>query len=79
MSTTDAEELEARVANRKGYNALILACDDDVRFDLIDQAKTTRHPKGDACEAWINLKTKFEPEDGLSMIELKEDFVNKNL
>ena len=76
---TDDEKVKIRKANKAAYNALILACDDEVSFNIVDTSLTEDLPKGDAGVAWEALKNKFEPEDGASMIELKREFSGSTL
>lgn len=72
-------ELAARKANTKAYNELILACDDEVGFEIVEQEVTDKHPHGDAREAWKVLKEKYESDDGLLLITLKREFTNCRL
>ena len=59
--------------NKKAYYALILACKDKVSFNLIKFSKSIKYPRGDAELAWSRLVEKYEPTDGKTKIELKED------
>ena len=73
------EQIAARKANIKAYNELVLACEDDVSFDIMEQAISDKHPNGNAHEAWKLLKAKYEPDDGVSIISLKREFANSRL
>ena len=59
--------------NEQAYNALMLSCQDDVTFGLVDEAG------GDARLAWKLLETKFEPDTGMRKVELKREFQKRTL
>ena len=75
-SLTDEERADL---NKKAYNNLILACVDDVSFNIIDTSTSTKYPRGDERLGWTRLQKKFEPDDGQSIIKLKREFNNKKL
>ena len=77
MSSEEILSLEKM--NKMGYNALILCCKDATSFLLVKNCKTLRFPKGDANMAWLQLKDKFEPDDGQTLIETKRAFANSKL
>ena len=56
------------------YSDLLHACEDDVSFGCVDNAKPKGLPNGSAREAWKKLKEKYEPKTGASKIELKREF-----
>ena len=60
--------------NDKAYNELMLSINDEVTFGIVDEAKSTIHPTGDARVAWNELKKKYEPKTGYSEVKLKRDF-----
>ena len=45
----------------------------------MEREKTTELSKGDVRNAWLDLTTKYELDDGATMIELKTEFVNLKL
>ena len=59
--------------------ALILACKDKVSFNLIKTSKSIEFESGDAHLGWTRLVEKYQPSDGQTMIELKEEFTNNKL
>ena len=54
------EEDENRKLNDELYVELLLSCEDQVCFGIVDNAKTTALKEGDASLAWKNLLNKFE-------------------
>ena len=60
--------------NDKAYKELMLSINDEVTFGIVDEAKTDRHPEGDARVAWAKLKRRFEPKTGYSEVKLKRNF-----
>ena len=41
--------------NNLAYNDLILSCQEDISFGIIDESVSTTFPNGDARVAWKNL------------------------
>ena len=60
--------------NVQVYNDLILSCQEDVTFGIIDESVSTDFPDGDARLAWKNLKDRFEPNTGAAKVQLKQEF-----
>jgi len=71
--------LKARKANTKAYSDLMALCTDDVSFEIIDCAKTTDLPKGDARGAWKGLMAKYEPSTASEIVRLRKEFASSNL
>ena len=65
--------------NKRGYSDLILACSKPVSFNLVETAKSTLFPSGDANMAWIALKRKYEPRGEQSKIKLKRELAQSKL
>ena len=65
--------------NKRGYSELILACCEPVSFNLVETAKSTLFPSGDAHLAWMALENKYEPRDGQSKIKLKRELAQSKL
>jgi hypothetical protein len=61
--------------NNMAFADLMMACEDDVCFDLIDNSRTQELPDGDSRLAWAELKSKFEPTTTMSLIALKREFI----
>ena len=57
--------------NDKAYNNLILLISDKVTFSIVDEAKSTIFPTGDARIAWLEMKKKYEPKRGYNKVKLK--------
>ena len=51
---------EARIANEKAYNDLLLSCEEEISFGAVDEAITNELANGDAKMAWDNLMAKFK-------------------
>ena len=60
--------------NIQVYNDLILSCQDDITFGIVDESISTEFPDGDARLAWKNLQEKFEPSTGAAKVQLKQEF-----
>ncbi len=65
----DEQELEVEY-NKIAYNQLILSCEGRA-FSIVNNAKSERHPKGDAALAWRSLKKRFQVETAAGRLELK--------
>jgi hypothetical protein len=63
-----------REANQLAYSKLLLCCDDDVSFCIVDAACTTELPRGCAKTAWDGLVAKFEPKTSASKVKLWRQF-----
>ena len=50
------EELPTDEMNLQAYNDLLLSCQDDITFGIVDEATSERLKEGDARVAWKNLK-----------------------
>ena len=60
--------------NILAYNDLILSCQEDISFGIIDESVSTTYPNGDARVAWKNLRDRFEPNTGAAKVQLKQEF-----
>ena len=56
------------------YNDLILSCQEDIIFGIVDESVSTDFPDGDARLAWRNLKDRYEPNTGAAKVQLKQEF-----
>ena len=79
--STDAGKKQKlnKIANKKAYNDLLLSCKDEISFGAVDEATTTSLPDGDAYQAWMNLKARFEAETPATKIQLKKEFGDSKL
>ena len=60
--------------NIQVYNDLILSCQDDITFGIVDESISSDFPEGDARLAWKNLQDRFEPSTGAAKVQLKQEF-----
>jgi len=60
--------------NVQVYNDLILSCQDDITFGIVDESVSNTFPDGDARMAWERLQEKFEPSTGAAKVQLKKEF-----
>ena len=47
--------------NDLAYADLLISCQEDIGFSIIENAESREMPGGDARMAWIELENKFEP------------------
>jgi gag-polypeptide of LTR copia-type len=74
-SDEDVKELEDYIKNNDmAFADLMMACEDNVCFDLVENSRTKELPDGDARLAWVELSAKFEPSTTMSLIALKREF-----
>jgi len=78
-SEEDQMKIKAREANKKAYNDLILACEGETSFNIVDEAYSDRLPKGDARMAWEKLERKFMPDTSAHKVKLKGRFTQNVL
>ena len=71
INPTNEKVLADEDKNINAYSNLILACQDDVTFGIIEESISTDFPDGDARLAWKNLFNKFEPNTGAMKVQLK--------
>ncbi len=64
--------------NKMAYNQLILCCEGRA-FSIVSNAKSEKHPRGDAALAWKNLKKRFQVETAAGKMELKLRFSSLKL
>ena len=74
IKPVDASQKADSNLNIQVYNDLILSCQEDITFGLIDESVSTDFPDGDARLAWKNLQDKFEPNTGAAKVQLKQEF-----
>jgi gag-polypeptide of LTR copia-type len=60
--------------NNMVFADLMMACEDNVCFDLIDNWRTQELPDSDSRLAWEELRSKFEPTTTMGLIALKREF-----
>ena len=72
-------KLKARKANDAAYCALTLTCSEAKAFRIVYNSKTNELPSGSASLAWSRLKTRFEPQTGATLTQLKREFTSSKL
>jgi hypothetical protein len=65
---------ELKIRNDLGYAELLLSCQDDVCFNIIDNAKSVKFPEGDLYLAWHMLEQRFEPKTSSRLVSLRKEF-----
>ena len=70
---------KARTSNDRAYSALTLTCSEPKSFRIIYNAKTMELPSGSASLAWARLKTRFKPQTGATLTQLKREFTQSKL
>ena len=60
--------------NVRAYSNLLLSCEDDVIFGIIEESISNKFPEGDARVAWKALCDKLEPQTGAAKVQLKHQF-----
>ena len=75
----DADRIAIRDANKNAYANLLIACEDDVCFNLISTAVSQELPNGDAEMAFTKLKHTFAPTTKVEKMTLKKQFYNCKL
>ena len=54
--------------NTLAYGDLLLACQEDLSFGIVEELVSTSFLDGDARVAWKNLKRRFKPTDRAALI-----------
>ncbi len=79
LKPSDATENASSANNIMAYNDLILSCQDDVLFGIIEESVSETFPDGDARLTWKNLCDRFEPKTGATKVQLKQEFLQLKL
>lgn len=74
LRPTDPDKVADAALNIQVYNDLILSCQDDITFGIVDESISKDFLDGDARLAWKNLQAKFEPSTGAAKVQLKQEF-----
>ena len=61
------------------YAELLIACEENVCFGIVNSSRSEQLPEGDARLAWSNLVSKFEPNTKANLIQMKKEFVQNTL
>jgi hypothetical protein len=65
---------ELKFRNHLGYAELLLSCQDDVCFNIIDNAKSVKFSEGDVYLACNMLEQRFEPKTSSRFVSLRKEF-----
>ena len=65
--------------NDVAYAELLISCEDNLCFELVNSSRSEQLPEGDAHLAWSNLMSKFEPKTKANLIQMKKEFVQNVL
>jgi hypothetical protein len=65
---------EWEILNDLAYAEIMIACQDDMCFGIIDGSRSGVFPDGDAALAWKRLNEKFEPRNSSNLINIKREF-----
>jgi gag-polypeptide of LTR copia-type len=60
--------------NELAYAELMIGCQDDMCFNIIDGSRSNLFPEGDAGLAWKRLNEKFEPKSSSNLVTIKREF-----
>jgi hypothetical protein len=71
---TDWAKNEWEILNDLAYAELMIACQDDMCFGIIDGSRSGMFPDGDAALAWRKLNEKFEPRNSSNLMTIKREF-----
>jgi hypothetical protein len=72
------ELLRLRELNTNAYSTLLLSCN-GMAFGCVEEARTEKHPEGDAYQAMKNLFEKYQAETMAEKVELKRDFAKAKM
>jgi hypothetical protein len=75
----DWAKSEWEILNDLACEELMIACQDDMCFGIIDGSRHTIFPDGDASLAWKRLNEKFEPRNSSNIMTIKRDFIQCSL
>jgi hypothetical protein len=65
---------ELKIRYDLGYAELLLSCQDNVCFNIIDNAKSVKFPEGNLYLAWHMLEQRFEPKTSSRLVSLRKEF-----
>jgi hypothetical protein len=71
--TNKDEDADAEL-NIQAYTDLILSCQEEISFGIIDESISETFPDGDARLAWKNLCDKFEPNTCAAKVQATQEF-----
>ena len=74
LKPTDPSKKAVADQNVRAYSDLLLSCEDNVIFGIIEESISQQFPEGNARVAWEALCNKFEPKTGAAKVQLKHQF-----
>jgi len=75
----EEEDMPTAEINLKAYNDLLLSCQDNVTFEIVEEATSEMFKEGDARVVWKILKKKFKATTGAAKVQLKLEFQQMTL
>jgi hypothetical protein len=67
------------IRNDVAYSEVLIACECDTCFGIINSSRSEFLPDGDARLALLNLTSKFEPKTKTSLIQIRTQFLENRL
>ena len=77
MDDSQATQIKLRNINELAYSKLLLACQEEVCFGVINKDMTTDQPEGLASLVWANLTMRYKPRVLAMKIKLKQEFIKQ--
>jgi len=76
----DGKNYEAvKTKNDLAYAELLICCENDICFSIVENCITDEHPEGDCALAWRSLVGRFEPKTKFNLIQLKKELMESKL
>jgi hypothetical protein len=79
LTDTQVVQQRAREYNEAGYADLLLSMEDEVSFNVVNEARTTELPDGSLSKAWKALHDKYAPTTKSELVELKKEFMSLSI
>jgi hypothetical protein len=71
---SDWDKNEWEILNDLAYAELMIACQYDMCFRIIDGSRSAMFPDGDAALVWKRLNEKSEPRNSSNLMNIKREF-----
>ena len=65
--------------NDIAFAELLICCENDLCFQIVENSRSDVFPEGDACLAWSSLVSRFEPKTKFNLIKLKKELMESKL
>ena len=70
---------QVKLKNDLAYAELMICCENDLCFSIVDNNVTELFPEGDCFLAWKNLVARYEPRTKSNLIQLKKELMESKL